>query len=154
MAIAPAAAHAGKRLRDGHVHSGRVLLGLGKRLGMAELPRAWQASRPLQAQVLITIDAAEPRTSISDGCADRHGNFVFGTANIAADRARSAASTNIRSAMACAAGVAGGGRRQQHRLQPDGRRMCLPMPRAAPSCNAITMPNGPGWACETVCRAA
>jgi L-arabinonolactonase len=66
--------------------SGRVLLGLGKRLGMVELPLPGQPVRPLQAQVLITIDAAEPRTSISDGCADRDGNFVFGTANTARDQ--------------------------------------------------------------------
>jgi L-arabinonolactonase len=66
--------------------SGRILLGLGKRLGMVELPAPGQPSRPLQAQVLITIDAAEPRTSVSDGCADRDGNFVFGTANTAQDR--------------------------------------------------------------------
>ncbi|MTV39167.1 SMP-30/gluconolactonase/LRE family protein [Duganella radicis] len=66
--------------------SGRVLLGLGKRLGMVELPQPGQPSRPLQAQVLITIDAAEPRTSISDGCTDRDGNFVFGTANTAQDQ--------------------------------------------------------------------
>jgi L-arabinonolactonase len=66
--------------------SGRVLLGLGKRLGMAELPQPGQPSRSLQAQVLITIDAAEPRTSISDGCADRAGNFVFGTANTGQDK--------------------------------------------------------------------
>ena len=66
--------------------SGRVLLGLGKRLGIVELPQPGQPSRPLQAQVLVTIDAAEPRTSISDGCADRHGNFVFGTANTGQDK--------------------------------------------------------------------
>jgi L-arabinonolactonase len=70
--------------------SGRVLLGLGKRLGMVDLPQPdlarGQPSRPLQAQVLTTIDAAEPRTSISDGCTDRSGNFVFGTANTAQDR--------------------------------------------------------------------
>jgi L-arabinonolactonase len=66
--------------------SGRLLLGLGKRLGMVDLPQPGQPSRPLQAQVLITIDAAEPRTSISDGCADRHGNFVFGTANTGQDQ--------------------------------------------------------------------
>jgi len=66
--------------------SGRILLGLGKRLGLVELPQPGQPSRPLQAQVLLTVDAAEPRTSISDGCADRHGNFVFGTANTAQDK--------------------------------------------------------------------
>jgi L-arabinonolactonase len=66
--------------------SGRFLLGLGKRLGMVDLPQPGLPIRPLQAQVLITIDAAEPRTSISDGCTDRDGNFVFGTANTAQDR--------------------------------------------------------------------
>lgn len=66
--------------------SGRLLLGLGKRLGIVELPQPGQPSRPLQAQVLVTIDAAEPRTRISDGCADRHGNFVFGTANTGPDK--------------------------------------------------------------------
>ncbi|WP_229259674.1 SMP-30/gluconolactonase/LRE family protein [Duganella aceris] len=66
--------------------SGRVLLGLGKRLGMIDLPDPGQPSRPLQAQVLTTIDAAEARTSISDGCTDRAGNFVFGTANTAPDK--------------------------------------------------------------------
>jgi len=66
--------------------SGRVLLGLGKRLGMIDLRAPGQASRPLQAQVLTTIDAAEPRTSISDGRTDRAGNFVFGTANTAPDQ--------------------------------------------------------------------
>jgi L-arabinonolactonase len=66
--------------------SGRLLLGLGKRLGMLELPPPGQPARTLQAQVLLTIDAAEPRTSISDGCADRAGNFVFGTANTAQDQ--------------------------------------------------------------------
>lgn len=66
--------------------SGRVLLGQGKRLGMAELPTGVAPTRPLQAQVLATIDPAEPRTVMSDGATDRHGYFVFGSANIAADR--------------------------------------------------------------------
>ncbi len=66
--------------------SGRLLMGLGKRLGMVDLPVPGQPARALQAQVLLTIDAAESRTAISDGCADRDGNFVFGTANTAADR--------------------------------------------------------------------
>ena len=66
--------------------SGRLLLGLGKRLGIADLPAAGQPARSLQAQVLATIDAAEARTVISDGCTDRHGNFVFGTANTGADQ--------------------------------------------------------------------
>nr|WP_315257634.1 SMP-30/gluconolactonase/LRE family protein [uncultured Duganella sp.] len=88
---APPATPSGLRLQESACvmaccRSGRLLLGLGKRLGMLDLPAPGQPSRPLQAQVLLTIDAAEPRTSISDGCADRHGNFVFGTANTAQDR--------------------------------------------------------------------
>jgi L-arabinonolactonase len=66
--------------------SGRVLLGQGKRLGTVDLPAPGQTSRPLQSQVLVTVDAAEPRTTISDGCTDRGGNFVFGTANTASDQ--------------------------------------------------------------------
>lgn len=66
--------------------SGRVLLGQGKRLGMVDLPAPGHTSRPLQSQVLVTVDAAEPRTIISDGCTDRGGNFVFGTANTASDQ--------------------------------------------------------------------
>jgi sugar lactone lactonase YvrE len=66
--------------------SGRVLLGQGKRLGLVDLPAAGAVARPLQAQVLVTVDPAEPRTTISDGCTDRAGNFVFGTANTASDQ--------------------------------------------------------------------
>ncbi|WP_229260847.1 SMP-30/gluconolactonase/LRE family protein [Duganella levis] len=88
---APPAMPSGVRLQESACvmvccSSGRVLLGLGKRLGMLELPQPGQPVRTLQAQVLITIDAAEPRTSISDGCTDRDGNFVFGTANTAQDQ--------------------------------------------------------------------
>lgn len=88
---APAGMPSGVRLQESAgvmacTASGRVLLGLGKRLGMVDLPVPGQTGRPLQAQVLVTIDAAEPRTSISDGCADRHGHFVFGTANTGADQ--------------------------------------------------------------------
>ncbi|WP_432380376.1 SMP-30/gluconolactonase/LRE family protein [Duganella sp. P38] len=88
---APPAMPSGLRLQEracaiACCSSGRLLLGLGKRLGLLDLPPPGQPSRPLQAQVLLTIDAAEPRTSISDGCADRHGNFVFGTANTATDQ--------------------------------------------------------------------
>lgn len=72
--------------------SGRLLLAMGKRLalldlsgaahdGMVRLVRVGQ-----QLQVLTTIDPVEPRTAISDGCVDRAGHFVFGTANTAADR--------------------------------------------------------------------
>jgi L-arabinonolactonase len=104
--------------------SGRVLVGLGKRLGLLDLPQPGQASRPLQAQLLVTIDAAEPRTTISDGCADRAGNFVFGTANTAQDRRpigsfyqysqRHGLRRLALPAVACAASLA---------LSPDGRRL-------------------------------
>ena len=88
---APAGMPSGLRLQENACvmaccTSGRVLLGQGKRLGMVDLPLRGQASRPLQSQVLLTVDAAEPRTSISDGCTDRGGNFVFGTANTASDQ--------------------------------------------------------------------
>jgi L-arabinonolactonase len=88
---APAGMPSGVRLLENACvmaccRSGRVLLGQGKRLGMVDLPLPGQANRPLQSQVLVTVDAAEPRTSISDGCADRGGNFVFGTANNASDQ--------------------------------------------------------------------
>nr|WP_315221402.1 SMP-30/gluconolactonase/LRE family protein [uncultured Duganella sp.] len=88
---APAGMPSGLRLMENACvmaccSSGRVLLGQGKRLGMVDLPTPGQASRPLQSQVLLTVDAAEPRTSISDGCTDRGGNFVFGTANTASDQ--------------------------------------------------------------------
>ena len=88
-ASAPSAPSASRLLENATVmaccDSGRMLLGLGKRLGIVELPQADNV-RPLQAQVLATIDAAEPRTRISDGRTDRHGNFVFGTANTGADQ--------------------------------------------------------------------
>ena len=88
---APAGMASGLRLQENAgvmacCGSGRVLLGQGKRLGMVDLPTPGQPARALQSQVLVTVDAAEPRTSISDGCTDRSGNFVFGTANTASDQ--------------------------------------------------------------------
>lgn len=88
---APAGMPSGVRLQESACvmalcTSGRVLLGQGKRLGMVDLPTPGQGGRPLQSQVLVTVDAAERRTTISDGCADRGGNFVFGTANTASDQ--------------------------------------------------------------------
>ena len=88
---APAGMPSGVRLQESACvmaicASGRVLLGQGKRLGMVDLPTPGQGGRPLQSQVLVTVDAAERRTTISDGCADRGGNFVFGTANTASDQ--------------------------------------------------------------------
>jgi L-arabinonolactonase len=72
--------------------SGRLLLGMGKRLALLDLSGAVPdgtgrvAPGGQNLQVLTTIDAAEPRTAISAGCVDRAGYFVFGTANMAADR--------------------------------------------------------------------
>jgi L-arabinonolactonase len=72
--------------------SGCLLLGMGKRLALLDLGGAALdgllkvAAVGQHLQVLHTIDAAEPRTAISDGCVDTAGHFVFGTANTAADR--------------------------------------------------------------------
>lgn len=66
-----------------HCRSGRVLLGLAKRLAFASL------GPQLELQVLQTaaaVDAAEARTRINDGRTDRAGHFVFGTLNEARDR--------------------------------------------------------------------
>ena len=61
-----------------HCRSGRVLLGLSKRLALATLGE----DLALKAlETLVPVDAAESRTRINDGRTDRHGNFVFGTMN-------------------------------------------------------------------------
>ncbi|MDQ1922422.1 SMP-30/gluconolactonase/LRE family protein [Massilia pseudoviolaceinigra] len=67
-----------------HCVSGRVLLGLSKRLGFSE-PGRDTGPRQLRVQPLVAVDAAEPRTAISDGCTDRRGFLVFGTRNVAKD---------------------------------------------------------------------
>jgi len=61
--------------------SGRVLLGLAKRLAWGRFTADGMAVTPL-----VAVDAAEPRTRINDGRTDRSGHFVFGTFNEAADR--------------------------------------------------------------------
>jgi L-arabinonolactonase len=66
-----------------HTRSGRVLLGLSKRLAMASLGDALELN---QLQTLAPVDAAEPRTRINDGRTDRRGYFVFGTMNEAKDK--------------------------------------------------------------------
>lgn len=61
-----------------HCRSGKLLIGLAKRLGHATL----LADAPaLQVQPLVAVDAFEPRTRINDGRTDRRGYFVFGTLN-------------------------------------------------------------------------
>lgn len=79
------------RLPDGagllaHCRSGQILIGLPKRLCLAEAPGAGGGIRHLRVRPLVAVDAAEPRTSISDGCVDRRGFLVFGTGNVGQDR--------------------------------------------------------------------
>ena len=66
-----------------HCHSGRVLLGLAKRLATATLGPGFEAD---ELTTLAPVDAAEPRTRINDGRTDRSGRFVFGTLNESKDR--------------------------------------------------------------------
>lgn len=66
-----------------HCRSGRVLLGLAKRLAVASLGDGLALN---QLQTLAPVDAAEPRTRINDGRTDRSGNFVFGTMNEAKEK--------------------------------------------------------------------
>ena len=66
-----------------HARSGRVLLGLAKRLAYATLGPQLEL---LALDTAAPVDAMEPRTRINDGRTDRAGNFVFGTLNEARDR--------------------------------------------------------------------
>ncbi|MFT7722995.1 MAG: SMP-30/gluconolactonase/LRE family protein [Roseateles sp.] len=66
-----------------HCRSGRVLLGLAKRLALAVLGPELALA---QLQTLAPVDAAEPRTRINDGRTDRRGYFVFGTLNEAGEK--------------------------------------------------------------------
>jgi len=66
-----------------HCRSGRVLLGLAKRLAVASLGEQLELH---QLQTLAPVDAAEPRTRINDGRTDRRGYFVFGTMNEAREK--------------------------------------------------------------------
>ena len=59
--------------------SGRLLLGLAKRLAFADLDAATGSSLPVVPLLPIEPDMA--RTRINDGRIDRAGNFVFGTMN-------------------------------------------------------------------------
>jgi len=63
---------------------GRVLIGLSKRLCLAELP-ARSGARPAIVNWLATVDAIDHRTAIGNGRADHHGRFVFGTRNMSPD---------------------------------------------------------------------
>lgn len=61
-----------------HCRSGRVLLGLAKRLAFATFDPQLVLE---QLETAAPVDAAEARTRINDGRTDRAGNFVFGTLN-------------------------------------------------------------------------
>ena len=70
-----------------HARSGRLILGLAKRLclgTLADLSAAGSAHMGLEP--LAAVDALEPRTRINDGRTDRRGYFVFGTLNEARER--------------------------------------------------------------------
>lgn len=71
-----------------HCRSGRMLMGLAKRLCFAQVPNAAEASgqRQLQVQPAVAVDPAESRTRINDGRTDRRGFFVFGTMNEATEK--------------------------------------------------------------------
>ncbi|HEV6965293.1 SMP-30/gluconolactonase/LRE family protein [Roseateles sp.] len=66
-----------------HCRSGRLLLGLAKRLAMAA---PGDGPELAQLRTVAPVDAAEPRTRINDGRTDRRGYFVFGTMNEAVER--------------------------------------------------------------------
>ena len=61
-----------------HARSGRVLLGLAKRLAWCRLGEDGTVQG---LQTLTPVDAGEPRTRVNDGRTDRRGYFVFGTLN-------------------------------------------------------------------------
>jgi len=70
-----------------HARSGRLLLGLAKRLCLATLAdRQAAGPQPAQLTPLLAVDALEPRTRVNDGRCDRRGYFVFGTMNEARER--------------------------------------------------------------------
>jgi len=71
-----------------HTRSGRVLLGLAKRLCLGQLPEPGVQGHvaSLALQQLVAVDPTESRTRINDGRTDRRGYFVFGTLNEAPER--------------------------------------------------------------------
>lgn len=62
--------------------SGRMLIGMSKRLCLAEIRTIGPRHAPF-VRTLATIDASDPRIVIGGGRTDREGNFVFGTCNTA-----------------------------------------------------------------------
>jgi len=66
--------------------SGRLLLGMAKRLAFATLPDDASPHARMQVETIVPVDPAEPRTRINDGRTDRRGYFVFGTLNEAPEK--------------------------------------------------------------------
>ncbi len=64
-----------------HARSGRMILGLAKRLCLGTLN-----GPDMSLQALVGVDTTEPRTRVNDGRTDRRGYFVFGTLNEQAER--------------------------------------------------------------------
>jgi L-arabinonolactonase len=67
--------------------SGRLLLGLADSLCMLEIEDI-DGVVALHPQKLVGVPLASPMVRVNDGRCDRSGNFVFGTMNEGADRAR------------------------------------------------------------------
>lgn len=70
-----------------HTRSGKLILGLAKRLCLGQLtdPLA-QGPVNMALTQLAAVDPAESRTRVNDGRCDRRGYFVFGTMNEAAEK--------------------------------------------------------------------
>ncbi len=68
-----------------HCRSGRLIVGLRKGLYLAEIPDLAFRRRIVRLWALTAVDAAEPRTWMSDGRIDGKGYLVFGTGNSGSD---------------------------------------------------------------------
>jgi L-arabinonolactonase len=68
-----------------HTRSGRLLVGLAKRLCLLDTPDG-SGSDKAPVQTLAAVDPAETRTRVNDGRTDRNGFFVFGTMNEAPEQ--------------------------------------------------------------------
>lgn len=111
-----------------HARSGRVLMGLDKRLVLAVLDGS-----TAQLQELVPVDAAQRRTRINDGRTDRRGFFVFGTMDELAEERRAIGSF------------------YQYSMQHGLRRLALP---AAAIANSIcfSLDGDTMYFCDTLTR--
>jgi L-arabinonolactonase len=66
--------------------SGRMLLGFEKRLCLVDIDTS--TGVPLNVKELAAVEPDATHMRVNDGRTDRDGNFVFGTLNEAADKAR------------------------------------------------------------------